>query len=186
MSRWTQCSRTIVLVLAAVRHCVAAPDEIRFNRDVRPILSNNCFYCHGPDEKHREAELRLDVRESAIAERDGVRAIVPGKPDESDLIVRVLPTDKDEVMPPPESKKPLLTERRRSRSCGAGSSRARSTKGTGRFMPLREAAPPAVKDAAWVQQRRSIASSSRGSSAKASSPRRKPIAPRCSAAFRSI
>ena len=77
------------------------PDKVRFNAHIRPLLSN-CFYCHGPDEKHREAGLRLDVRESAIAERDGVRAIVPGKPDESDLLLRVISDDKDDVMPPAE------------------------------------------------------------------------------------
>src|SRR5437879_2110836 len=82
---------------------LARAEEVQFNRDIRPILSNNCFYCHGPDEKKREAKLRLDVRESAIEERDGVRAIVPGQPDESELIVRILTHDADELMPPPKS-----------------------------------------------------------------------------------
>ena len=53
-------------------------DSIRFNRDVRPILSENCFACHGQDAKHRKAKLRLDERKGALAEREGVRAIVPG------------------------------------------------------------------------------------------------------------
>ncbi len=83
--------------------------EVGFNRDIRPILSNHCFACHGPDEKKREAKLRLDVRENAIEERDGVRAIVPGKPDESELIIRILTHDRDELMPPPKSKKPAVT-----------------------------------------------------------------------------
>lgn len=56
---------------------VELPETIEFNRDVRPILSNSCLPCHGPDENAREAHLRLDVREIAIAEREGIRAIVP-------------------------------------------------------------------------------------------------------------
>src|SRR5439155_18327030 len=87
----------------------AVPEKPRFNRDIRPILSNNCFFCHGPDEKKREAKLRLDERASATADHDGVRAIVPGKPDESELLARMLSQDRDEVMPPPKSKKQPAT-----------------------------------------------------------------------------
>ena len=90
------------LLLGSLSPLSAAEEKVSFNRDVRPIRST-CFYCHGPDEKHREAKLRLDVRESAISERDGVRAIVPGKPDESELLQRVVSEDKDDVMPPPKA-----------------------------------------------------------------------------------
>lgn len=72
--------------------------EIGFNADVRPILSDRCFACHGPDSAGRKGDLRLDHREDALS------AIVPGKPDESDLINRVTHPDPDEVMPPPEAK----------------------------------------------------------------------------------
>ena len=89
-----------VLLAAGVVH----GKPVSFNRDVRPILSDKCFNCHGPDAGTREAGLRLDVREEAVAERDGVRAIVPGKPGESDAIVRVFSHDRDEQMPPPKSK----------------------------------------------------------------------------------
>ncbi|MBT6959219.1 MAG: DUF1549 domain-containing protein, partial [Opitutae bacterium] len=79
-------------------------DELKFNRDIRPILSQNCFQCHGPDSKSRKAGLRLDQFKAAIADQKGVRAIVPGKPESSELIARVFHSDPDEKMPPPEAK----------------------------------------------------------------------------------
>ena len=81
------------------------PDKIDFNRDVRPILSENCFKCHGFDPKQRKGDRRLDTREGALAEKDSVQAIVPGKLAESDLSARIHSTDKDEQMPPPKSGK---------------------------------------------------------------------------------
>lgn len=81
--------------------------SVSFNRDVRPILSDKCYYCHGTDPDHRKGDRRLDTREGALADIDGVKAIVPGKPDESDAIVRILSTDDDELMPPPKSHKTL-------------------------------------------------------------------------------
>jgi cytochrome c553 len=81
----------------------AAPPRLEFNRDIRPILSENCFQCHGPDSNKREAELRLDREADAHKDLGGYRAIVAGKPDESEVIVRVLSDDPDEVMPPPKS-----------------------------------------------------------------------------------
>jgi hypothetical protein len=81
----------------------AAP--VDFARDVRPILTSQCFQCHGPDEKARKAKLRLDLREEAI--RSGV--LVPGKPDESELFKRICSTDPEARMPPEKSKKPPLT-----------------------------------------------------------------------------
>ncbi len=77
-----------------------------FNWDVRPILSNNCFRCHGPDEDARKAGLRLDLRDAATAElpeTPGKTAIVPGRPEASELIRRVSSTDVDVVMPPPDT-----------------------------------------------------------------------------------
>lgn len=86
--------------------------EIDFNRDIRPILSDNCLSCHGFDNSSRKAGLRLDEREGAVADLgDGIAAIVAGSPDKSALIHRIKSTDVDEVMPPPEShKKPLNSE----------------------------------------------------------------------------
>ncbi|HEY1064818.1 MAG TPA: DUF1549 domain-containing protein, partial [Pirellulales bacterium] len=88
--------------LASVR-ADAADGRVEFNRDVRPILSDRCFYCHGPDASHREADLRLDLREAALASE----AFTPGKPDESALIERIVSDDADELMPPPHSNKRL-------------------------------------------------------------------------------
>lgn len=86
---------------------------ISFNHDIRPILSHNCIACHGPDEHDRQAGLRLDLRQGAIAELDsGLRAIVPGKPDESELVARIRETDPDVVMPPPESNHRLSAEQK--------------------------------------------------------------------------
>ena len=84
----------------ALSFSAQAADAVKFNRDVRPILSDKCFFCHGPDAKKREADLRLDVREVAV-EAD---AIVPGKPDESEMIKRILSTTPKEHMPPAKSK----------------------------------------------------------------------------------
>ena len=90
---------------------VATAQEVQFNRDIRPILSNKCFFCHGPDEKKRKADLRLDRREGALADLGGYFAIVPGKPDESELLARVAAhDDPSELMPPPESKRGALSE----------------------------------------------------------------------------
>lgn len=81
----------------------AGPRDVRFNRDVRPILSDHCFSCHGPDANHREADLRLDLREAAVASR----AIVPNQPTDSELIARILSDDPEKRMPPESAHKPL-------------------------------------------------------------------------------
>ena len=92
----------------------AAPlGKIEFNRDVRPILSENCYACHGFDPKHREGDLRLDTFDGATQDRDGARGIVPGDLSKSDAWQRIISDDKDELMPPPKSHKPPLTARQR-------------------------------------------------------------------------
>jgi len=81
------------------------PARLSFNRDIRPILSDNCFACHGPDNANRQAGLRLDTFDLATAELDsGSRAIVPEKIDESELVARIVSDDPDAVMPPPHAK----------------------------------------------------------------------------------
>ena len=82
--------------------------EVDFNRNVRPLLSDKCFSCHGPDKEHRKAKLRLDLEDSAKNPKH--KAIVPGKPQSSELVYRITTGDQDEVMPPPDSGKSLTDE----------------------------------------------------------------------------
>ncbi len=90
-----------------------AQEAIRFNRDIRPILSDNCFSCHGPDKSHRKGGLRLDIREEALKPgKSGEIALVAGNPEASELVKRMLSTDSEEVMPPPESHKTLTPAQR--------------------------------------------------------------------------
>lgn len=89
-------------ITTVVLASLALAEDVDFNRDIRPILSDKCFQCHGPDEVAREAELRLDLREQAIG-----TAIVPGKPDASAIIERITAHDVDERMPPLAVKKPV-------------------------------------------------------------------------------
>lgn len=101
------------ITLLSLLSCVAtvsSADEIRFNRDIRPILSDKCFFCHGPDANHREADLRFDVEEVAKSDLGGYFAIVPGSPGESELVERITSDDGDERMPPPESGKELTDD----------------------------------------------------------------------------
>src|SRR5216684_8400038 len=86
--------------------CVVRADEIEYNRDIRPILTENCFRCHGP--AARKGGFRLDVREEAVKPtKSGARPIVEGKPDQSELVRRIFSKDADEMMPPPNSHKSL-------------------------------------------------------------------------------
>jgi hypothetical protein len=94
---------TGVLLTAAVHASAAAPGRIEFNRDVRPILADKCFKCHGPDGGARKADLRLDHRDDALAKHDGGPSIVPGKPDQSEVVRRIETNDEDDQMPPRKS-----------------------------------------------------------------------------------
>ena len=109
VSRIRQIPIIAVSALLAFAHQSRAVEKLRFNRDIRPILSDKCFHCHGPDPKKRDSGLRLDIREDAIKKHDGIHAIVPGKPDESEMLVRVASADRDEIMPPPKAKLDRLT-----------------------------------------------------------------------------
>ena len=103
-------SRFLPVLLPLLLGSSTFSQEIQFNRDIRPILSDKCFLCHGPDEKKRKADLRLDQREGALADLGGYAAVSPGKPDESELLARVLAhEDSSELMPPPDSNRGQLT-----------------------------------------------------------------------------
>ncbi len=82
---------------------------LQYNRDIRPILSENCFVCHGPDQNTRKARLRLDDRDTALQKA----AIVPGQPDESELIARIFIANEEDLMPPPDSRKKLTGAQKR-------------------------------------------------------------------------
>ncbi len=85
----------------------AAPAQIEFNRDIRPLLSQNCFVCHGPDKNERQADLRLDTKEGLFSAVEDRTPVVPHKPDGSELLRRISSTDADERMPPADSGKKL-------------------------------------------------------------------------------
>ncbi len=135
------------LVAAPAPH-LRADAPLDYNRDVRPILSSVCYQCHGPDAEHREADLRLDVRDNAFAPRDGKPAIVPGEPSQSELVRRITSTDPDERMPPADSGRELTPEQidvlRRWIEQGAAWSEHWS------FVPPQRPPLPAVQAAAWV------------------------------------
>ncbi|MDF1810915.1 MAG: DUF1553 domain-containing protein [Verrucomicrobiales bacterium] len=100
-----KCCRFLFPVFGFLFFSLATADEetVDFGRDIRPVLSAKCFFCHGPDEEHRKAKLRLDVRESAFASS----AIVAGSLSQSEAWQRIISHDHDDIMPPPEAKKPL-------------------------------------------------------------------------------
>jgi hypothetical protein len=125
----------------------AAEKPLDFNRDVRPILSENCFQCHGFDEKARQADLRLDLGESALADREGVRAIAPGHPEKSELWRRITSTDESEMMPPPDSHRVLEPEEKvlLKRWIEQGAPYAKHWS----FIPPVKAPLPEVSDKAW-------------------------------------
>ena len=111
-------------VLAAAVVCAAdappatRPARLSFNRDIRSILSDNCFACHGPDSGNRQAGLRLDVAEQAVAELEsGSRAIVPEDAASSELVARVVSDDPDSVMPPPDAKIGRLSDEQVEQVC---------------------------------------------------------------------
>jgi hypothetical protein len=134
-----------IFVGGAARGAETSP--LRFARDVQPILAKNCFACHGPDDAHREADLRLDTAAGATRELpSGERAVVPGRPDESELLRRVTSADVEARMPPVKHAAPLAAEQigvlRRWIAAGANYDRHWS------FTPPVAVATPSVRDEA--------------------------------------
>jgi hypothetical protein len=139
----------IAFVIPAAGANEDPPLKVDFTRDIRPILANNCLLCHGPDPKARKGDLRLDTREGAMADLGGHAALVPGKPEASELVKRVTAADPEELMPPLKSGKKLSPREvellRRWIAEGAVYSKHWAF-----VKPVRPALP-AVKDAAWVR-----------------------------------
>jgi hypothetical protein len=138
------------LTLAAILGLAAssagrADEKLRYNRDVRPILMENCFPCHGPDSAARKAKLRLDVRDQAIE----AEAIVPGKPDDSAAIQRIFSEDESERMPPAKTKKTLTAAQKETLKRWVAQG-AEYEKHWSLIPPTRPAVPE-VKDKAWVR-----------------------------------
>ncbi len=133
------------LAVGASAASAADPPRVEYNRDIRPILAENCFPCHGPDSAARKADLRLDRREAAIE----AGAIAPGKPDSSELIARINADSHDELMPPPKSTKTMKPEQkdllRRWIADGAEYQPHWS------LIAPRRPTPPKVKDESWVR-----------------------------------
>ncbi len=137
-----------LLLLGVPKGAVRA--AVDFNREVRPILSDRCYACHGPDAAIREAGLRLDTFEGATQVLDsGLRAIVPGKPEASELIKRIHTTDPDDLMPPAKLNRPLTNAERDvlDRWIREGAAYARHWA----FIPPREHPVPGVQDKAWAK-----------------------------------
>ena len=118
LARWVVlaalgCAPVGVAMAAAASTTSAPAGAVQFNRDIRPILSEHCFSCHGPDVQKMKGGLRLDLREAALQPaKSGKTAIVPGDVAASELVHRLLTTDADELMPPPEAHKPLKPEQK--------------------------------------------------------------------------
>jgi hypothetical protein len=126
------------------------PEKVDFNFHIKPILSDRCFQCHGPDEKAREGDFRLDVREAAFAALDSAGkyfAILPGEPEKSELVRRILHTDPDELMPPPESN--LSLSEREIALLQKWITQGAEWKDHWAFIPPEKAALPAVSDPEW-------------------------------------
>jgi hypothetical protein len=135
----------IFAFLVVCGHSALAEGPIVYNRDIRPILAENCFACHGPDSASRKAELRLDRREVAIE----ATAIVPGKPDESSVVDRIFSSNPDEVMPPPATKKQLTAAQKELLKQWIATGAEYQPHWS--FIAPQRPALPAVKDAAWVR-----------------------------------
>ena len=140
------------LAVLAAQVATAATPTVRldFNRDIRPILSDNCYACHGPDEAGRKAKLRLDRRPDALAVlKSGAAAVVPGKPQESSLIKRVVTQDADDLMPPAKTGKKLtpaqIDKLRQWITDGADWPEHWA------YTPAQRKAPPAVENRRWVR-----------------------------------
>jgi mono/diheme cytochrome c family protein len=127
-----------------------APDgQVRFNRDIRPILSENCLACHGPDNNARKAKLRLDLDTGLFADRKGGKPVVKGDPKASLVYQRIMTDDEDDVMPPPKSHKHLKPEQKE--LIRKWIEQGAPWEGHWSFIAPVRADPPTVKVTGWVR-----------------------------------
>ncbi len=139
---------TLWIALTSPRLATGAEDV--FNSEVRPILAKHCFKCHGPDDKARKAKLRLDQREAALLGGKSKRpAIVPGHPEQSELIRRIFAEDEEEIMPPPHAKNPLSAEDKESLKRWIASGAEYRVHWA--YVPPRQPPLPKVKQTRWVR-----------------------------------
>lgn len=153
LRRTTLLCGVLTTLLSFVSASLGHAAEVSFNRDIRPLLSDRCFHCHGPDVKHREADLRLDVadgEQGALADRDGSIAVVPGDLEASALWQRLITDDEDEVMPPVDSHKKPLTAAERELFKQWVLSGAKY-EGFWSFQPPKQPARPKLQQQAWQQ-----------------------------------
>ncbi|QOV92236.1 PSD1 and planctomycete cytochrome C domain-containing protein [Humisphaera borealis] len=134
---------------ADIAHDGPLPERVQFNRDIRPILSENCFACHGFDQKKRKADLRLDTRAGLTHKIDAGVPVVAGKPAESLVYQRVMTADAEEIMPPPASKK-TLTERQKS-LLKKWIEQGAAWEDHWSFVPVARPAVPQAGDGNWVR-----------------------------------
>ncbi len=138
-------SSLVAYVTFVASPILQAAGTIQFNRDIRPILSENCFACHGPDSNKRQAELRLDRRDDAISKS----SFIPGKPDESEIIRRILSTDPETVMPTPESHKSLTAAQKE--LLRVWIAEGAEYQGHWAFLPPIKSELPQVRNNAWIR-----------------------------------
>ena len=144
-------ARLVVFVLLVTSSVArAATPTVKFNRDIRPIMSDTCFRCHGPDSKSRMAGLRLDIRQDALkTTKSGVTPIVPGDPAKSAIIQRVFAENPAKIMPPKQAHKELTAAQKDmiKRWVAEGA----EYEGHWAYEPIRKSQPPTVADASMVR-----------------------------------
>ncbi len=128
-------------------HHETAEVTLNYNLDIRPILSDNCYACHGPDAKTRQADLRLDTKEGAFSEPSGYPVLVPGKPEESELYLRILSEDETYRMPPSDFNKTLTPEQIEALTQWIREGAQWEEHWS--FTPLAQPMPPTVKNRDW-------------------------------------
>ena len=123
------------------------PKQVEFSHDIRPILSDNCFACHGPDEKQRQVDLRFDTREGIFADRGGYQVIVPGDSSQSRLFQRISAEDEAFLMPPPWAETTLTQEQIELIRLWIDQGAKWQTHWA--FIPPKRPTPPKVKEVSW-------------------------------------